>query len=71
MKFYKGRLKFVIPLSVIVGVSAGYMLFNFHQDVPSLHKFLIILGASALAAIISYFLFPQEGDNPDDVGPYR
>lgn len=71
MKFYKGRLKFVIPLSIVVGISATYMLFNFHQEVPSLHKFLIIIGASIFSAIISYFLFPQAGDNPDDVGPYK
>ncbi len=71
MKFYKGRLKFVIPLSIVVGISATYMLFNNYQEVPALHKFLIIAGATVFAAIISYFLFPQAGDNPDDVGPYK
>lgn len=25
MKFYKGRLKFVIPLSIVVAVSSGFI----------------------------------------------
>ncbi|WPK13164.1 acyltransferase [Lysinibacillus louembei] len=70
MKFYKGRLKYVIPLSAVVGVSSTMMVFNRYEDVPSLHKFLIIVGAVVFSAIISYFLFPQAGDNPDDRGPY-
>ncbi|KYG89904.1 acyltransferase [Metasolibacillus sp. FSL H7-0170] len=70
MKFHKGRLKYVVPLTAVVGVSSTMMLFNRFEDVPSLHKFLIIVGAVFFAAVISYFLFPQAGDNPDDTGPY-
>lgn len=70
MKFHKGRLKYVIPLTAVVGVSSSMMIFNRFPDVPSLHKFLIIVGAVFFSAVISYFLFPQAGDNPDDTGPY-
>lgn len=66
MKFHKERLKFVIPLSVVVCVSANIMLFSKYKDIPSLHKFLIMIGATLLAAILSYFLFPQEHlEKPD------
>lgn len=70
MKFYRKRLKFVIPLTLSVIVVSAIMLFNQYGDVPSLHKFLIIIGAGGLTAIISYFLFPQEGENTHDTGPY-
>ncbi|KGR86743.1 hypothetical protein [Lysinibacillus odysseyi] len=70
MKFYKKRLKFVIPLTAIVTISSAFMLFNRYPEVPSLHKFLILVGAGLFTAVISYFLFPQPGDNPNDTGPY-
>jgi hypothetical protein len=70
MKFHKKRLKFVIPLTVVVAVASTFMLFNRYPEVPSLHKFLILVGATIFTAIISYFLFPQPGDNPNDTGPY-
>ncbi|MEK4231176.1 acyltransferase [Solibacillus sp. FSL H8-0538] len=71
MKFYKGRLKFVIPLSIVVAVSSGFMLVNKYNEVPTVNKVLIVVGAAVLAAFISYFLFPQAGeDRPDDFGPY-
>lgn len=70
MKFHKKRLKFVIPLTVVVAVASTFMLFNRYPEVPSLHKFLILVAAIVFTAIISYFLFPQPGDNPDDTGPY-
>ena len=71
MKFHKKRLKFVIPLTVVVAVAATLMLFNRYPEVASKDKFLILIAATIFTAIISYLLFPQEGDNPDDVGPYR
>ena len=71
MKFHKGRLKFVIPLSVVVAVSSGFMLVNKYSDVPTLNKGLIVIGAAMVTALISYFLFPQDGeDRPEDRGPY-
>ena len=67
MKFEKERLKFVIPLSVVVCVSANFMLFTKYKSIPSLDKFLIMVGATILAAVISYFLFPQDkAEQPDE-----
>ena len=71
MKFHKKRLKFVIPLTVIVAVASTLMLFNRYPEVASKDKFLILIAATIFTAIISYLLFPQEGDHPDDVGPNR
>ena len=70
MKFYKKRLKFVIPLTLSVTVLSTFMLINQYRDVPTVEKVLIIMGAAMLTAIISYFLFPQAEDNPNDRGPY-
>lgn len=70
MKFRKGRLKFVLPLSLGVGIASYIMLMNNYQEVPNRDRILIVIGAFFLTAVISYFLFPQEGDNPNDRGPY-
>ena len=70
MKFEKKRLKFVIPLTVVVAVSSTIMVFNRFEEVPSLHKFLILLGAGIFTAVITYFLFPQRNEGIDDRGPY-
>lgn len=70
MKFEKKRLKFVVPLTVIVAVSSTIMVFNRFEEVPSLHKFLILVGATIFTAIISYFLFPTREESENDVGPY-
>ena len=70
MKFRKGRLKFVLPLSLGVGIASYIMLMNNYQEVPNRDRIFIVIGAFFLTAILSYFLFPQEGDNPNDRGPY-
>lgn len=70
MKFHKGRLKFVLPLSLGVGIASYIMLANNYQEVVDRDRILIVIGAFILTGIISYFLFPQEGDNPNDRGPY-
>lgn len=70
MKFQKGRLKFVIPLTTVVVVSSTIMVFNRFEEIPSLHKFLILLGAGIFTAVITYFLFPQRNEGIDDRGPY-
>lgn len=70
MKFQKGRLKFVVPLTAVVVVSSIIMLSNRYPDVPSQHKLFIILGAGIFTAIITYFLFPQRTEKLDDRGPY-
>lgn len=70
VKFHKGRLKFVLPLSVGVAIAANIMLVNNYQEVPDQNRIFIVIGATLLTAVISYFLFPQDGDNPDDRGPY-
>lgn len=71
MKFHKKRLKFVIPIAVVVAISATFMLVNRYAEVPTTDKFMIVASATVFSALISYFLFPQPGDNPEDVGPYR
>lgn len=70
MKFYKGRLKFVIPLAVSVAVASTIMLANKYSEVPTAERIYIVAGATMLTAVISYFLFPQAEDKPDDRGPY-
>lgn len=67
----KRRFKFVIPVMVVVAISAIYMLNKSYGEVPMLNKSLIVVGAVALSGVIAYFLFPQEGENrTDDRGPY-
>ena len=67
MKFQRERLKFVIPIAVIVCVSSNIMLFKKHSEVESLHKFLIMIGATIFSAIIAYFLFPTDHiEAPDE-----
>lgn len=70
MKFYKGRLKFVLPMSLGVSIASYIMLANNFQEVTSRDRIFIVIGAAILTGVISYFLFPQAEDNPDDRGPY-
>lgn len=70
MKFQKGRLKFVIPLTISVVVASSILIFNKYPEVESSHKFYILLGAGIFTGIISYFLFPQRSEGIDDRGPY-
>lgn len=70
MKFHKGRLKFVLPISLGVTIASYVMLANKFQEVASRDRIFLVIGAAILTAVISYFLFPQEGDNPNDRGPY-
>ena len=70
MKFHKGRLKFVLPLSLGIAVASYLMLVNNYAEVGARDRILIVIGATILTAIISYFLFPQDGDNPNVRGPY-
>jgi len=46
------------------------MLANNYQEVASRDRIFIVIGAGILTAVISYFLFPQAEDNPNDRGPY-
>ena len=59
MKFHKKRLKFVIPLTVVVAVASTFMLFNRYPEVPSLHKFLILVGAIVFICIILTFTLEE------------
>lgn len=70
MKFEKKRLKFVVPITIVVAISSTIMVFNRFEEVPSLHKFFILLGATIFTAIITYFLFPTREESKDDTGPY-
>ena len=68
MKFQKERLKFVLPISVVVCVSSNFMLFTKYKSIPSSDKFFIMIGATVLAAVLSYFLFPQDKEEiPDEI----
>ncbi|GGG28901.1 hypothetical protein GCM10007425_24340 [Lysinibacillus alkalisoli] len=66
------RFKFVIPMMVIVAVSSVYMLNEFHPLVPKSDKTYIVIGATVVAGVISYFLFPQASEkNRNDYWPDR
>ena len=72
MRFESARLKFVIPLTVVVFVSANFMLFTKYKSIPSLDKLFIVIGATVLSTILSYFLFPQDQhEKPDKLPPKK
>lgn len=62
----KKRFKYVIPMMVIVAISATFMLNKYHTAVPMSSRVYIIIGATLFAGIISYFLFPQASENKAD-----
>ena len=69
MKFEKERLKFVIPIAVVVCVSSNVMLFSKFKEVASFDKFMIMIGATIISAVIAYFLFPQDKKEKPDPLP--
>lgn len=67
----KKRFKFVIPVMVIVAISAMFMIDKYYAEVPSLDRLLITIGATLLSGVLAYFLFPQQGENKvDDHWPH-
>ena len=48
MKFYKGRLKFVIPISLGVATASYIMLANNYKEVTSRDRIFIVIGAAVL-----------------------
>ena len=62
----KKRFKFVIPIMVIVAISAMYMVNSYYAEVPSSNQLLITIGATILSGVLAYFLFPQQGENKVD-----
>ncbi|MEG0259547.1 MAG: hypothetical protein RR595_02945 [Lysinibacillus sp.] len=67
----KKRFKFVIPVMVIVTMSAIFMLERFYPEVPGTDRIFITIGATLISGVIAYFLFPQQGEEEiDDRGPY-
>ena len=67
----KKRFKFVIPIMVIVAISAMFMIDKYYAEVPSLDRLLITIGATLLSGVLAYFLFPQQGENKvDDHWPH-
>ena len=62
----KKRLKFVVPIMVIVAISALYMINTYYAEVPNVDRIFITIGATVLSGILAYFLFPQEGENKVD-----
>ena len=66
----KKRFKFVIPIMVIVAISAPYMMNTYYAEVPNSNRVFITIGATLLSGVLAYFLFPQEGENKvDDYWP--
>ena len=59
----KGRWKFVIPTMVIVAIGAMFMLFNYYQEVPSLHKALIVISATIFSGILSHGMFANHDED--------
>ncbi|KGR79777.1 hypothetical protein [Ureibacillus manganicus] len=57
---WKHRSKFVIPTMIIVAIASTYMLFNYYSEVPSYHKFIIIVAATLFSGLISALLFPKD-----------
>ena len=52
MKFHKGRLKFVLPLALGVGIASYIMLVNNYQEVPDRDRLFIVIGAAGLTVFI-------------------
>lgn len=54
------RMTFSIPIMVIVGIAALWMLNRGYSEIDLSIRILIALGAVLLSGGISYFLFPNE-----------
>ncbi|RUL54718.1 MULTISPECIES: hypothetical protein [Lysinibacillus] len=65
----KRRLKFVIPVMVIVTVAAIFMLKNYFSDVPKNHQILIVICASLFSGVLAHGLFAQEVEEEPDPKP--
>lgn len=62
----KKRFKFVIPIMVIVAISALYMIKTYYAEVPNVDRVFITIGATLLSGVLAYFLFPQQGEHKVD-----
>lgn len=62
----KSRWKFVIPTMVIVAIGSIFMLFNYYQEVPSLHKGLIVISATIFSGILSHGMFANHDEDGSD-----
>ncbi|MGM9919844.1 MAG: histidine kinase [Bhargavaea sp.] len=62
----KRALKFAIPLMLIVAGLAWWYLNKEFQDVPGTHRMYITIGAGLLSGVISWFLFPEEPEDPEN-----
>lgn len=58
--------KFAVPMMLIVGSVAWFMLNRNFQDVPGESRVMITVGAMVLSGIISLFLFPKNEEEPRD-----
>ncbi|MGG0719647.1 histidine kinase [Robertmurraya massiliosenegalensis] len=57
------RITFIIPIMIIVGVVATWMLQTGYSEIDFSIRMLITLGAVIFSGIISYFLFPENEGN--------
>ncbi|TKC19211.1 histidine kinase [Robertmurraya kyonggiensis] len=53
------RITLMIPIMIIVGIAAFWMLDTGYSEISSSIRLLITLGSVLLSGIISYFLFPE------------
>lgn len=65
----KRRLKFVIPIMVIVAVTAIFMLVNYYEEVPTSHKVLIVFSATIFSGFLAHGLFPHDQISKIDEKP--
>ncbi|MCG3087874.1 histidine kinase [Sporosarcina cyprini] len=54
--------KYSVPIGLIVGWIAWYMLTKNFQEVPETSRVWITIGAAVFSGIIAYFLFPKSED---------
>ncbi|MEQ2525226.1 histidine kinase [Robertmurraya yapensis] len=53
------RITLMMPIMIIVGIAAFWMLDTGYSEISSSIQLIITLGAVVLSGIISYFLFPE------------
>ncbi|MBM4763193.1 histidine kinase [Bacillus sp. B15-48] len=56
------KFTFVIPIMVIVLAIAIWMLYKDYTELQLGVRLIIAIGAALLSGVISYFLFPENGE---------
>jgi hypothetical protein len=50
---------------IVAGLAWWYLNKEF-QDVPGTHRMYITIGAALLSGVLSWFLFPEEPEDPEN-----